>query len=55
MLLSGRPDVDSEPIHELVDPKLAVVTVRAARMRQRRSTRFFAPLAAAAAVLAIEC
>jgi hypothetical protein len=53
LLLSWRHDVDEEPIHELVDPKLAVVTVRAARMRQRRGARFFAPLAAAAAILAI--
>jgi hypothetical protein len=53
LLLSWRHDVDSEPMHELVDPKLAVMTVHAARVRQRRGSRLFAPLAAAAAVLAI--
>jgi hypothetical protein len=53
LLLAWRNDVDSEPITDLVDPKLAVATVRAARMRQRRGFRLLAPLAAAAAVLAI--
>jgi hypothetical protein len=53
LLLSWRHDVDAEPIGELVDPKLAVVTVHAARIRQRRGPRLLAPLAAAAAVLAI--
>jgi hypothetical protein len=53
LLLSWRQDVDAEPIHELVDPKLAVATVQAARVRQRRGPRLLAPLAAAAAVLTI--
>jgi hypothetical protein len=53
LLLSWRNDVDSEPIHELVEPKLAVATVHAARVRQRRGSRLLAPIAAAAAVLAI--
>lgn len=53
LLLSWRHDVDEEPIHELVDPKLAVATVQAARIRQRRGSRMLAPVAAAAAVLAI--
>jgi hypothetical protein len=53
LLLSWRNDVDAEPIHELVDPKLAVATVQAARIRQRRGSRLLAPVAAAAAVLAI--
>jgi hypothetical protein len=53
LLLSWRHDVDDEPIPELVDPKLAVVTVQAARIRQRRGPRLLAPIAAAAAVLAI--
>ena len=53
LLLSWRHDVDAEPIHELVDPKLAVATVQAARIRQRRGSRLLAPIAAAAAVLAI--
>lgn len=53
LLLAWRNDVDSEPITELVDPKLAVATVHAARIRQRRGSRLLAPIAAAAAVLAI--
>lgn len=53
LLLSWRHDVDAEPIGELVDSKLAVATVHAARIRQRRGSRLIAPLAAAAAVLAI--
>lgn len=54
LLLAWRNDVDAEPITEdLVDPKLAVATVRAAKIRQRRGTRLIAPLAGAAAVLAI--
>lgn len=53
LLQSWRHDVDTEPIHELVDPKLAVTTVQAARIRQRRGSRLLAPLAAAAAILAI--
>lgn len=53
LLLSWRRDVDSEPIGELVDGKLAVMTVNAARMRSRRIPRLLVPLAAAAASLAI--
>ncbi|HET9142044.1 anti-sigma-D factor RsdA [Actinophytocola sp.] len=53
LLLSWRQDVDAEPIANLVEPKLAVATVQAARARQRRGPRLLAPLAAAAAVLAI--
>jgi hypothetical protein len=53
LLLSWRDDVDAEPIGNLVEPKLAVATVRAARARQRRGPRLLAPLAAAAAILAI--
>jgi hypothetical protein len=53
LLLSWREDVDAEPIANLVEPKLAVATVRAARARQRRAPRLLAPFAAAAAVLAI--
>lgn len=53
LLLSWRRDVDAEPITDLVEPKLAVDTVQAARIRQRRSSRMLAPVAAAAAVLAI--
>jgi hypothetical protein len=53
LLLSWREDVDAEPIGDLVEPKLAVATVQAARARQRRGPRLLAPLAAAAAVLAI--
>ncbi|HEU5475984.1 MAG TPA: anti-sigma-D factor RsdA [Actinophytocola sp.] len=53
LLLSWRQDVDAEPIANLVEPKLAVATVQAARTRQRRGPRLIAPLAAAAAVLAI--
>jgi hypothetical protein len=53
LLLSWREDVDAEPIGNLVEPKLAVATVQAARARQRRGPRLLAPLAAAAAVLAI--
>lgn len=53
LLLAWRRDVDAEPIGDVVDPPLAVVTVRAARARQRRGPRLLAPLAAAAAVLAI--
>lgn len=54
LLLAWRNDVDAEPITEdLVDPKLAVATVQAARIRRRRGSRLLAPIAAAAAVLAI--
>lgn len=53
LLLAWREEVDSEPIGELVDTKLAVATVRAARARHRRRPRLLVPVAAAAAVLAI--
>jgi hypothetical protein len=53
LLLSWRHDVDAEPIGNLVEPKLAVATVQAARAKQRHRPRLLAPLAAAAAVLAI--
>jgi hypothetical protein len=53
LLMSWRRDVDAEPIGELVDTKLATVTVQAAKMRKKRRPRLLVPLAAAAAVLAI--
>jgi hypothetical protein len=53
LLLSWRREVDGAPIAELVDAKLAVATVHAARARKRRRPRLLAPVAAAAAVLAI--
>lgn len=53
LLMTWRRDVDAEPISDLVDPKLATVTVHAARMRKRRRPRMLVPIAAAAAVLAI--
>lgn len=53
LLMSWRQDVDSEPIDELVDTKLATVTVHAARMQRKRRPRLLVPIAAAAAVLAI--
>lgn len=53
LLLSWRRDVDAEPMGELVDTKLATVTVYAAKMRRKRRPRLLVPLAAAAAVLAI--
>jgi hypothetical protein len=53
LLMSWRREVDSEPIEELVDTKLASVTVHAARMQRRRRPRLLVPIAAAAAVLAI--
>lgn len=53
LLLSWRREVDGTPIGELVDPKLAVATVQAARVRKKRRPRLLAPVAAAAAVLAI--
>src|SRR5436190_11600988 len=53
LLLAWRDDVDAEPIGNLIEPKLAMATVQAARARQRRGPRLLAPLAAAAAVLAI--
>jgi Anti-sigma-D factor RsdA to sigma factor binding region len=53
LLMSWRRDVETEPIGDLVDPKLASVTVHAARMRRKRRPRVLVPIAAAAAVLAI--
>jgi hypothetical protein len=53
LLMSWRRDVDAEPIDELVDPKLAIVTVQAAKIRRKHRPRLLVPLAAAAAVLAI--
>jgi hypothetical protein len=53
LLMSWRRDVDSEPVDELVDTKLATVTVHAARMQRKRRPRLLVPVAAAAAVLAI--
>jgi len=53
LLMAWRRDVESEPVDELVDPKLATVTVHAARVRRRRRPRLLVPIAAAAAVLAI--
>jgi hypothetical protein len=53
LLMSWRQEVDSEPIDELVDTKLAVVTVQAAKVRRKRRPRLLVPIAAAAAVLAI--
>jgi hypothetical protein len=53
LLMSWRQDVDAEPMDELVDTKLATVTVHAARMHRKRRPRLLVPIAAAAAVLAI--
>lgn len=53
LLRSWRRDVDAEPMSELVDTKLATVTVHAAKMRRKRRPRLLVPVAAAAAVLAI--
>lgn len=53
LLMSWRRDVDSEPIGELVDTRLATTTVQAAKMRRKRRPRLLVPVAAAAAVLAI--
>lgn len=53
LLMTWRRDVDAEPIDDLVDTKLATVTVHAARMQRRRRPRLLVPVAAAAAVLAI--
>lgn len=53
LLMSWRRDVDAEPIEDLVDTKLATVTVHAARMQRKRRPRLLVPIAAAAAVLAI--
>jgi hypothetical protein len=53
LLMSWRRDVDAEPIGELVDTKLATVTVHAARTQRKHRPRLLVPIAAAAAVLAI--
>lgn len=53
LLMSWREEVDAEPMPELVDPKLATVTVATARMRKKSRPRLLVPVAAAAAVLAI--
>lgn len=53
LLMSWRRDVETEPIGDLVDEKLATVTVQAARLRRKRRPRVLVPVAAAAAVLAI--
>ena len=53
LLMTWRRDVEAEPIGELIDEKLATVTVQAARMRRKRRPRLLVPVAAAAAVLAI--
>ncbi|SDD98237.1 anti-sigma-D factor RsdA [Actinokineospora iranica] len=53
LLCSWRDEVDAAPIGELVDTKLAVATVYAAKARKRRRPRLLVPFAAAAAVLAI--
>jgi hypothetical protein len=53
LLMSWRRDVDAEPITDLVDTKLATVTVHAARTQRKRRPRLLVPIAAAAAVLAI--
>jgi len=53
LLMSWRRDVDAEPIDDLVDTKLASVTVHAARVQRKRRPRLLVPIAAAAAVLAI--
>lgn len=53
LLMTWRREVDAVPIGDLVDAKLATVTVHAARMRRKRRPRLLVPIAAAAAVLAI--
>lgn len=53
LLMSWRRDVETEPIGDIVDAKLASVTVHAAKMRKKRRPRLLVPVAAAAAVLAI--
>jgi hypothetical protein len=53
LLMTWRREVDSVPIGDLVDTKLATVTVHAARMQRKRRPRLLVPIAAAAAVLAI--
>ncbi|GAA4423445.1 hypothetical protein GCM10023148_25260 [Actinokineospora soli] len=53
LLTTWRDEVDSEPIGELVDARLAAQTVFAANARKQRRPRLLVPFAAAAAVLAI--
>jgi len=53
LLLSWRDDVDEEPIGEPVDTDVAVAAVLAGRRRRNHRPRLLAPVAAAAAVLAI--
>jgi len=53
LLMTWRRDVDAEPIDDLVDTKLATVTVHQARTQRKRRPRLLVPVAAAAAVLAI--
>lgn len=53
LLMAWRQDVETEPIGDLIDEKLATVTVQAARLRRKRRPRLLVPVAAAAAVLAI--
>lgn len=53
LLMTWRREVDAEPIGDVVDTKLATVTVHAARMQRKRRPRLLVPIAAAAAVLAI--
>jgi hypothetical protein len=53
LLMSWRRDVDAEPIEDLVDTKLATVTVHTATTQRKRKPRLLVPVAAAAAVLAI--
>lgn len=53
LLTSWRDEVDSEPIGDLVDPRLAADTVFTAHARKQRRPRLLVPFAAAAAVLAI--
>jgi hypothetical protein len=53
LLMTWRREVDSVPIGDLVDTKLATVTVHAARVQRKRRPRLLVPIAAAAAVLAI--
>ena len=53
LLQAWRQDVEEEPIGELVDPKLAIVIVRGARLRQRSGLRLLPLIATAAAIIAI--
>src|SRR5216117_3976383 len=39
LLLEWRRDVETEPIGELIDEKLATMTVQAARLRRKRRPR----------------